>query len=319
MSGGGKFADGFEPPRGRLQRLAASSPPPARPVAIDSMLGTAVALAPLQPRLLLSSHAIVAQRAAHPLLLLDECNQSALVEDLRARVDRSREAAAYSLMVTPAWIDVAMSSIAFLLLNVAIVSAFGDSVTTRAVALGAFVGLQQLVGLPPSEWLRLDDEPAAMDPNPFFQSRNPLFGTTFATAFALCVALAAQLFGLEWLPGPRPWPEPGRAALLLLIAPLSEETFFRAYLMTALERAGAPANAALLVSAAGFALYHVPLAQMLRDGSLELAFYELLGFYLGFLYQRSGRSLPLAVVTHASFNSIVTALRAAQVGSVLPF
>ena len=89
--------------------------------------------------------------------------------------------------------------------------------------------------------------------------------------------------------------------------------------MTALERAGAPANAALLASAAGFALYHVPLAEMLRDGSLELAFYELLGLYLGFLYQRSGRSLPLAVVTHASFNSIVIALRAAQVGSVLPF
>ena len=130
---------------------------------------------------------------------------------------------------------------------------------------------------------------------------------------------AAQLFGLEWLPGPRPWPEPERAALLLLIAPLSEEAFFRAYLMTALERAGAPANAALLASAAGFALYHVPLAEMLRDGSLELAFYELLGLYLGFLYQRSGRSLPLAVVTHASFNSIVTALRAAQVDSVLPF
>ena len=58
------------------------------------MLGTAVALAPLQPRLLLSSHAIVAQRAAHPLLLLDQRNQSALVEDLRARVDPLREAAA---------------------------------------------------------------------------------------------------------------------------------------------------------------------------------------------------------------------------------
>ena len=88
-------------------------------------------------------------------------------------------------MVTPAWIDVAVSSVVFLLLNVAIVSAFGDSVTARVVALSAFVGLQQLVGLPPSEWLRLDDDPAKMDPNPFFQSRNPFFGTTFATAFAL--------------------------------------------------------------------------------------------------------------------------------------
>ena len=143
-----------------------------------------------------------------------------------------------------------------------------DLIEIREVELCLRVGeaevqLQQLVGLPPSEWLRLDDDPAAMDPNPFFQSRNPFFGTTFATAFALCVALAAQLLGLEWLPGPRPWPEPGRAALLLLIAPLSEEAFFRAYLMTALERAGAPANAALLASAAGFALYHVPLAEML--------------------------------------------------------
>ena len=308
--------------------------------AMFAMLGTAVALQPrlassspsrctvhrtAQPRLLLSGRAPV-QRAAHPLLLLDDRNQSAAatwrddtVVDLRDRADRSRDAAAYSLMVTPAWIDVAVGSIAFLLLNVAIVSTFGDSVTSRMVALGGFVGLQQLVGLPPSEWLRLDDEPAAVDPNPLFQSRSPLAGATFATTFALCVALAAQLCGLEWIPGPRPWPEPSRAALLLLIAPLSEEAFFRAYLMTALERAGAPANAALLASAAGFALYHVPLAEMLRDGSLALAFYESLGLYLGFLYQRSGRSLPLAVVTHASFNAIVTALRAAQVGSVLPF
>ena len=305
-----------------------------------AMLGTAVALQPrlassspsrctvhrtAQPRLLLSGRAPV-QRAAHPLLLLDDRNQSAAatwrddtVVDLRDRADRSRDAAAYSLMVTPAWIDVAVGSIAFLLLNVAIVSTFGDSVTSRMVALGGFVGLQQLVGLPPSEWLRLDDEPAAVDPNPLFQSRSPLAGATFATTFALCVALAAQLCGLEWIPGARPWPEPSRAALLLLIAPLSEEAFFRAYLMTALQRAGAPANAALLASAAGFALYHVPLAEMLRDGSLALAFYESLGLYLGFLYQRSGRSLPLAVVTHASFNAIVTALRAAQVGSVLPF
>ena len=238
---------------------------------------------------------------------------------LRDRADRSRDAAAYSLMVTPPWIDVAVGSIAFLLLNVLIVSTFGDGVASRLVALGGFVGLQQLVGLPPSEWLRLDDEPSAVDPNPLFQSRSPLAGATFATAFALGVALVAQLFGLEWVPGPRPWPDASRAALLLIVAPLSEEAFFRAYLMTALERAGAPAGAALLASAAGFALYHVPIGEMLRDGSLELAFYESLGLYLGFLYQRSGRSLPLAVVTHGAFNALVTALRAAQVGSVLPF
>ena len=152
--------------------------------AMFAMLGTAVGLQPrlassspsrctvhrtAQPRLLLSGRAPV-QRVAHPLLLLDDRNQSAAatwrddtVVDLRDRADRSRDAAAYSLMVTPAWIDVAVGSIAFLLLNVAIVSTFGDSVTSRMVALGGFVGLQQLVGLPPSEWLRLDDEPAAVD------------------------------------------------------------------------------------------------------------------------------------------------------------
>ena len=262
-------------------------------------------------------------RAAHPLLF-DGRNQSATADralvSLRDRVDRSRDAAAYSLMVTPAWVDVAVGSIAFLLLNVGIVSTFGDGVASRLVALGGFVGLQQLVGgLSPSEWLRLGDEPSAVDPNPLFQSRSPLAGATFATAFGLGVVLVAQLLGLEWVPGPRPWPEPSRAALLLLVAPLSEEAFFRAYLMTALERAGAPGGAALLASAAGFALYHVPLSEILRDGSLELAFYESLGLCLGVLYQRSGRSLPLAVVTHGAFNALVTALRAAQVGSVLPF
>ena len=51
--------------------------------------------------------------------------------------------------------------------------------------------------------------------------------------------MPAQLLGLEWVPAPRPWPEPERAALLLAVAPLSEEAFFRAFLLTAFERAGA--------------------------------------------------------------------------------
>ena len=60
-------------------------------------------------------------------------------------------------------------------------------------------------------------------------------------------------------------------------------------------------------------------AEMVRDGSLQLPLFELLGLYLAFCYQKSGGSLPFVVVTHATFNAVVTALRAAQVGSTLPF
>ena len=58
---------------------------------------------------------------------------------------------------------------------------------------------------------------------------------------------------------------------------------------------------------------------MIADGSLQLLLFELLGVYLSFLYQRSGGSLPLVVVTHCTFNLLVTALRAAQMDLVLPF
>ena len=99
---------------------------------------------------------------------------------------------------------------------------------------------------------------------------------------------------------------------------VSTNAFFRAFLLTAFERAGAPPSAGLIGSAACFALYHVPLAEMVRDGSLQLPLFELLGLYLAFCYQKSGGSLPFVVVTHATFNAVVTALRAAQVGSTLP-
>ena len=53
--------------------------------------------------------------------------------------------------------------------------------------------------------------------------------------------------------------------------------------------------------------------------SAQLLLFELLGAFLALLYQRSGGSLPLVVVTHCTFNTIVVLLRAAQVGSTLPF
>ena len=239
----------------------------------------------------------------------------------REAIDAGRDAIAFSLMVTPAWVDVGVSGILYVLLNaLAVAISGGDGPVGRLLALGGFAGLQQLAGqLPPSAWLKLDEDEARVSSSPLFQSGSPLAGVTFAFAFGLAVAVPAQLLGLEWVPAPRPWPEPERAALLLAVAPLSEEAFFRAFLLTAFERAGAPPSAGLIGSAACFALYHVPLAEMVRDGSLQLPLFELLGLYLAFCYQKSGGSLPFVVVTHATFNAVVTALRAAQVGSTLPF
>lgn len=44
------------------------------------------------------------------------------------------------------------------------------------------------------------------------------------------------------------------------------------------------------------------------DGAALLLLYEALGGFLAFLFQRSGGSLPLVVVTHCSFNLAVALL-----------
>ena len=171
----------------------------------------------------------VRHRRPPPLLLLDGLpNQtapwSAVVSSVRAGIDRSREATAYSLTVTPAWVDVGVGSVLYVALNAVFVAAVGDGPAGRLLALGSFVALLQLADkLPPSLWLKLEDEPSRIDPSPFFQSRSPLAGATFAVAFGLAVAVPAQLLGLEWVPAPRPWPDFERASLLLAVAPLSEE------------------------------------------------------------------------------------------------
>ena len=99
-----------------------------------------------------------------------------------------------------------------------------------------------------------------------------------------------------------------------------QEIFFRAWLLTAFERAGGSEVAALIASSALFALFNVPFSAILEGSrSSELLIFEALGAYLAWLYQRSGRSLTLVVVTHVTCNLLVIALRAAQVDSALPF
>ena len=136
--------------------------------------------------------------------------------------------------------------------------------------------------------------------------------------FAVPIATFAQLAGIPWLPDARSFPEAGGCALRLIVAPLSEEIFFRAWLLTAFERAGGSATAGLIASSALFGLFTVPVSAVLA-GSSSLLLYEMLGAYLAFLYQRSGGSLPLVFIVHATCNLIVLSLRAAQVGSTLPF
>ena len=132
------------------------------------------------------------------------------------------------------------------------------------------------------------------------------------TLFALAIAALGTGLGAEWLPPPRPLPGPLRAVDILAAAPLTEEIFFRAWLLVAMQRAGASELAALGASSVLFACWHAPLVAALGDPS-ELFFFGALGAWLTLLYQKSDGSLPLAVGTHATFNLIVTLLRSRPV------
>jgi len=274
-----------------------------------------------------------------PLLLIDDDDLPVRppkapppsMPPLRELFAPTRAAAANLFQVTPAWVDAGLGSIAFVLLNaaaIAVTQAAGleaEGAVYRLLGLVAFVALQAAIGLPPQEWARLRADPARVDSSPFFQITylgGPGAGVTFAFGFGIAIALAAQLLGIDWVPAPRPWPELPQAVELLLIAPLADEAFFRAFLIRAIERAGGSATMALLASAVAYAAYQVPVRELLllsEQASLALLLFQLLGLFLGVLYQRSGGSLPLVFVSHATFNALVTALRAAQVGSTLPF
>lgn len=53
--------------------------------------------------------------------------------------------------------------------------------------------------------------------------------------FAVPIGVFAQLAGLDWVPAPQPLPSPDGLLLTLLVAPLSEEMFFRACAFAALD------------------------------------------------------------------------------------
>lgn len=187
---------------------------------------------------------------------------------------------------------------------------------SRLVATGTFVAVQQAAGLPVGAWLVRDDtSKASSSPSSAasdFLQQNPAAAPAAALAFSLAVALIGTVAGLDWLPAARPLPDPGRAFDVLVTAPLTEEAFFRAWLLEATAAANAPPLAALAASAGLFSLWHLPELLGSGAGPAELVFFAALGGYLAQLYRTSGGSLPLVAGTHASFNLIVVLLRAVQ-------
>ena len=243
---------------------------------------------------------------------------------IRESVSETRDYAASVLRVTPAYMDTAIGCILFVTLNAGFKEATfllfdspeADTLAGRLLALVAFAAIQQFAFLPLNRWLRIGSDQKSADP--FFS--NPADGVIFAFIFAVPLAGLAQLCDVSWLPEPRPFPPPEAALLKTVVAPLSEEVFFRAWLLTAFGSAGGSQSSALIASTVLFGLYHVPLSTILApEGSSLLLVYQALGAYLAFLYQRSGGSLPLVFVTHATCNLLVLALRDALVNSVMPF
>ena len=200
-------------------------------------------------------------------------------------------------------------------------------------AVAAFVLVQRIAGLEFRSWLRLSGEPpqaadgsddgsgdgsSATSPiDALLGLPAPVAGVAFAL-FAVPVA-TVNAAGVNVLPVyGTGFPSGLRALVTLFIAPLSEEIFFRAWLLSAFARAGGEANLALIASAGLYGLYVVPISSVLAgttggDGPALLLLYEALGALLAYLFQRSGGSLSLVVVTHCTFN-LALALLATQVG-----
>lgn len=256
---------------------------------------------------------------------------------------------ATTLRVPPTVTDVVLGSIVFLLLHSILLSTaafvaagaadvpagkgaienLGVGALCRAAATVGFVAVQNAAGTLPDGWLAgpadassaaddgdrwwLRDESAILrTPSPEILSKPLVAAPLVAIGFAAAVAALGAATGVDLLPEPRPLPSPGRVLDVLIAAPVTEELFFRAWLLRMLERAGASLPATLAISSALFALWHVPVIAAGNAAPGELVFFATLSAVLSVLYQRSAGSLPLVAGTHASFNAIVVALRTAR-------
>jgi len=219
------------------------------------------------------------------------------------------------------WFDAAFGFILFSFLNSAYTALLASAFKTAAakaaggqlLSIATFCAIQEVAFLPTREWLRLDAPDRYYYPvRPLFA--NPLIGITFAFLFAVPLTCIANAAGVSWLPPKAPFPGADGVFLNLLAAPLAEEVFFRGWLLTAFTAAGGSQAAALVASSILFGFYHVPIAEITGDGMSLFAAYTALGAYLGYLYQRSGSSLPLVFITHGTLRLIELGG-----GKVLPF
>lgn len=177
----------------------------------------------------------------------------------------------------------------------------------RLVTVAAFVALQQ----PVSGWLT-EPRSSSSETQAVLALDRPIAPLAAVLLFAAAVcapAALAQLAGAPevaqlLLPAARELPEPGRALDLLAAAPIEEELFFRAWLLSALRRGGASDAAALAASSVAFAAWHGV------GGDGGPLFFAALGGWLGWLYQRSQGNLALPLATHALWNGGVAVGRA---------
>lgn len=242
------------------------------------------------------------------------------------------------------WFDVVFGCLLFVCLNTvfkelttgAFKTAEANAAVGRLLSIGTFAAVQEAAFLPVSQWISLywpggflrDDyrndyrDRGYRDRGdyrdvirPFFA--NPLLGVTFAFLFSVPLSAIASAAKVSWLAGPKFSTNLDGVLLNLIAAPISEELFFRAWLPEAVILACGSESAAFIISTILFGFYHVPISQVMdgahSSASLLIA-YQALGGYLCFLYQRSGGSLPLVVITHAT-------LRLIELGGarVLPF
>lgn len=180
----------------------------------------------------------------------------------------------------------------------------------RLVATGGFIAVQQAAGLPMDAWLTAKPSDGSKTGSPMLASplAAPTAGLVFFTGAAALGVAVSSAAGVGWdstLPAARALPEAGAAVDLLVLAPLTEELFFRGWLLKATERAGAPPPLRIVLSAALFALWHIGAGD-------SPVFFASLGAYLATLYQNSAGSLPLCIGTHATYNLCVVLLRAAR-------
>ena len=102
--------------------------------------------------------------------------------------------------------------------------------------------------------------------------------------------------------------------LMLLTAGFTEEYFFRGFLLGRLLPIFRPAWPAVLLSAAAFALYHLPYAYLNPNwpsagdfpAALALAFTEAfpIGVVIGYVYVWTRRNLLACAILHALINTL---------------